>query len=222
MSKRSIPDPDDDFNHWSTKFYNWVNTNGTSHGLTGGQITAITTLWNTWNTEWSDFNTAKDAFHAATQAKDSARAALEEMARALIAIIQKDPNTTNEDREQAGLTIPSGTHAPVPVPLTWPQMQRIDVSSRCIQRLFYEDSSTPGRKAKPPGVAFAEIRFQVGGTMPTDPNAMTPLAMEGRAPYRADFDTEDIGKTVYYVLRWVNSRGEAGPWSPFYNAVVPG
>ena len=85
-----------------------------------------------------------------------------------------------------------------------------------------EDAHSPGRKAKPQGVAFAEIRFQVGGTMPTDPNAMTPLAMEGRAPYRADFDTEDIGKTVYYVLRWVNSRGEAGPWSPFYSAVVPG
>jgi len=30
------------------------------------------------------------------------------------------------------------------------------------------------------------------------------------------------GKTVYYWLRWVNTRGEAGPWSSVASAMVVG
>jgi hypothetical protein len=50
---------------------------------------------------------------------------------------------------------------------------------------------------------------------------MSLLAIETRMPYRADFDPEDVGKVVYFALRWINTRGQAGPWSQIYNAVVP-
>jgi hypothetical protein len=67
----------------------------------------------------------------------------------------------------------------------------------------------------------SSVRQQVGGTAPTDPEAMPFLAIETRMPYRADFDADEIGKTAYFALRWVNKRGQPGPWSQVFNAVVP-
>ncbi len=221
MTTKFIPNPDDDFDHWVTKFYTWVNSHGTSHGLSAAQITAFTTLWNTWNTEWSDFNTAEAAYHAATQAKDSARNPLEESARALAAIIQKDPNTTNEDRTAAGLTVPSGTRTPSTTPGTIPVLQEVDASTRCILRLFITDSETPESRAKPANARCVEIREQIGGTAPVNPETMDFLAMESRMPYRADFDAADAAKTVWFAFRWIGKNNQPGPWSTIYEKAIP-
>ena len=35
-------------------------------------------------------------------------------------------------------------------------------------------------------------------------------------------ETRRAGKMVYYWLRWVNTRGETGPWSITINAMVMG
>ncbi|MBC8096333.1 MAG: hypothetical protein H7Y43_11015 [Akkermansiaceae bacterium] len=55
-----------------------------------------------------------------------------------------------------------------------------------------------------------------------NPNAMAFLAIETRTPYRADFEAGDVGKTVYFAFRWLNTKGQPGPWSQIYSAVVPG
>ena len=39
------------------------------------------------------------------------------------------------------------------------------------------------------------------------------LALDTRTPYRADWTGADAGKIAHYLLRWVNTRGEKGPWS---------
>jgi hypothetical protein len=36
-----------------------------------------------------------------------------------------------------------------------------------------------------------------------------------------EFEEEARGKTVWFCLRWENTRGEKGPWSEFLNAIVP-
>ena len=115
----------------------------------------------------------------------------------------------------------AGGRTPVAVPTTTPTLQKADVSTRAIVRLFIADSTTPDRRAKPAGVQGAEIREQIGGTAPVNPETMAFLAVETRPPYRADFEATDIGKTVYFALRWQNTRGETGPWSQIFSAVIP-
>jgi hypothetical protein len=39
--------------------------------------------------------------------------------------------------------------------------------------------------------------------------------------YRFDFPGEDRGKTVYFCLRYENSKGEPGPWGPVLSAIIP-
>lgn len=222
MPKDFVPQPDPPFNTWVTKFYTWVNTNGTSRGVEPSQITAFTTLWNGWNTNWSDFQAKETAFHTATQDKDSAREAVEAMARALAAIIQKNPNTTNGDREAAGLTIPKTGRTPSPTPTTVPLLVEADTSTRATLRLDCADSATPQSRAKPAGAIGMHICEQIGGTAPVDPEQMEFLALATRIPFTVHFDAGDVGKTVYFALRWDGKNGQPGPWSQIYSAVIPG
>jgi hypothetical protein len=45
-----------------------------------------------------------------------------------------------------------------------------------------------------------------------------------RRKYRFDFSEEDRGKTVYFCLRYENSKGGKegeGPWGPIISAIIP-
>lgn len=128
---------------------------------------------------------------------------------------------TDAQRAGLGVTVRKTTKTPPPVPSSTPAMQRIDTSTRGTLRLFIVDAKTPGTRAKPPGVQSCEIRQQIGGAAPTDPETMALLAMGTRTPYRAEFDATDVGKTAFFALRWRNTRGEPGPWSQVYHATVP-
>ena len=35
------------------------------------------------------------------------------------------------------------------------------------------------------------------------------------------FNNEEGGQTAHYRLRWMNTRGEAGPFSPVFSATIP-
>ena len=187
MNKDYIPSNDDLFNHWLTAFNAWVIAHGATHGLTPQQTGDLSTAVDAWSDKWTDFNNAKTAFRAMTQDKDSARAAAEALARAAAAIIQKNPATTDGDREAAGITVPKGTHTPSTTPDSTPMLQEVDSSTRSILRLFIADSTTPESRAKPSNARCVEIREQIAGTPPVDPETMAFLAMESRMPYRADF-----------------------------------
>jgi hypothetical protein len=35
------------------------------------------------------------------------------------------------------------------------------------------------------------------------------------------FRQGDSGKTVYFCIRMINSKGEVGPWGPIFSVVIP-
>jgi hypothetical protein len=41
-----------------------------------------------------------------------------------------------------------------------------------------------------------------------------------RTPFQAEFKAGEGGKTAVYMARWVNTRGEKGPWSEITTATV--
>ena len=64
------------------------------------------------------------------------------------------------------------------------------------------------------------------GTTPTDQPAPPLgdsykfLSVSSRGNRQTDFPGAEAGKTAYYALRWVNTRGEKGPWSEVTSATV--
>ena len=203
------------------KFAPYVNTNFAALGLTSADNTALQAGTVAWGYSWVAYGNADTAMKAATVDKNAKRAAVEPIVREIAQKVQANPAVTDVQKTALGLPVYKTTKTAVGAPTTLPVVTRIDSSTRCILRLFYADAATPASKAKPAGVQSCEIREQIGGTAPTDPEAMDFLAIETRTPYRADYEAGDIGKTVYFAFRWLSTRGEPGPWSQIYNATVP-
>jgi hypothetical protein len=67
-----------------------------------------------------------------------------------------------------------------------------------------------------------EIWVKVGDPVPTDPSQLRFLATDTRTPYVAEYSGEDAGKTAHSMLRWVNTKGEQGPWSQTVSATITG
>ena len=55
-----------------------------------------------------------------------------------------------------------------------------------------------------------------------DPKDLTFLALDTATPYLAEYASADAGKTAYYMLRWVSTRDEKGPWSETVEATIVG
>jgi hypothetical protein len=55
---------------------------------------------------------------------------------------------------------------------------------------------------------------------PTGPSEPSFLSVDTRTAYVADYPGEDGGKTAHYMLRWVSTSGEKGPWSETASATV--
>lgn len=217
-----IPRPDEEFNTYiTTKFLPYLTANAATLGVATAKVTAFTALVTAWSYAWTAHQNAQSAAQVATLSKDGARVTLEEAAREIAAGVQANPAVTDPQKEGLGVTVRKTSRNPVDVPSTTPIIQKIDTSTRGILRLHFVDFETPDSKLKPPGVRGCEIREQIGGTAPVNPENMAFLATESRTPYRADFSAEDIGKTVYFACRWVNSRFQPGPWSQISSAIVP-
>jgi hypothetical protein len=46
--------------------------------------------------------------------------------------------------------------------------------------------------------------------------------LKSRSPHCNNFDPGDEGKTAYYALRWLNTKGDPGQWSQIYSLFVLG
>lgn len=98
----------------------------------------------------------------------------------------------------------------------------LDTSERFRHTVNFADEGTPTEKAKPAGVMGCELRVFVGATPPADPLDYDFAALDTKTPQIWEFDPADAGQLAHWVARWVNTRGEQGPWSDTVSATVPG
>jgi hypothetical protein len=49
---------------------------------------------------------------------------------------------------------------------------------------------------------------------------LTFLAVDIRTPHLGSFAGADAGKAAHYMLRWISTTGEKGPWSETASATI--
>jgi hypothetical protein len=216
-----VPSGDDDFDLWARNFVAYITTDPTAPVTTAAQKAALTAAMAVWTPAFSTHNTAQAAAEVASRAKAMARVSTEKVLRGTVGEVQADTATTDVQRTAMKVTVPKA-RGPIGPVETYPMAQSVDTGTRLRHRIYFVDNETPEKLAKPAGAQYCEIRMQLAGTGPTDPDTMAPLALESRTPHRNDFDEGDEGKMVYYAMRWVNPTGEPGPWGPIFNVTVPG
>ena len=67
---------------------------------------------------------------------------------------------------------------------------------------------------------LADLGTRPGGPPPWNPGELTFLLVSTRTPAVALFTGPDGGKTAHYMLRWLSTRGETGPWGEMVSATV--
>lgn len=214
-----LPDADADFDIWLDNFLAVLKGLQSALGLAPATVNAIEASHTDFKTKFADVNTLRAQLDAAFAAKNTAVDALRASVRALVRTLQANAQLKDADRAKLQLTVPDTVRTPAPVPTTHPIAQ-LDVGQPLRHTGEFRDEATPSRRAKPAGVHGCEVRFQISGAEPVDPETMLTLGTFPKSPFVKDFNVADAGKTVFYYLRWVNKRGAAGPWSELVSATI--
>jgi hypothetical protein len=81
--------------------------------------------------------------------------------------------------------------------------------------------SASRRKAKPAGVHGFETAWAILDAPPTTWEQLVHSSFCTRTPLRISFEGDKRGKTLYFALRWENTRGVKGPWTTIFTAIIP-
>jgi hypothetical protein len=170
-------------------------------------------------TKWSD---EPERSHALQYELEQAEKNVKAMFRQLYtSFLKTSPFVTNEDLIHMGLPERNdGPRKPAPVATSAPfGMTRTPVAGR-VEWHFY--SMVNGiRQAKPEGQHGAEIRWEMQDSPVTDQELLRNSDFCTRSPFIRNFTGNERGKSIYYAMRWENTRGEKGPWSPVEVVYIP-
>lgn len=163
---------------------------------------------------------AVDAAKAATREKDEAQTQLLHELGSCSRFVKGNDEVSDASLERLGLP-PRSTHrTPVRRPTSFPL---VDVmSTACVEHtltIINPDSKT--RRGKPHGVTGCEIYVAVSTTVPTAEADYRLVNVATRGTEVVTFNNEEGGKPAHYRVRWVNTRGEVGPFSPVFSATIP-
>lgn len=231
-----IPRPDGACIAWALQFADACDAEQAKLGLIPKQVTDIKNAVNAFGSALNAQTAAQHAAESARQSKVAERAALEQLVRPFVRMFQSNPNVTDAIRAELGITVPGTPTLRVGIPTTAPRVT-VDLPARLTHALRLVDESTPTRTGKPRGAMGAEIWLKlvdggsgqsaVGSGPNSDPllTAHSPLtfrflSLTTKPTVRATFKPADGGKLAVYMTRWVNSRGEPGPWSEMAQATV--
>jgi hypothetical protein len=156
---------------------------------------------------------------AAIQAKNDARTALETAIRqAVKEYLTNNHTVTNQDRDVLGLPVHDTKPTPAPLPTDMP-VGEVDTAKHQ-QHLIHVKAGSLTGKSKPPKVHGFEVWRKVGGAPPASDTEWVYVNFSGRSPMLINYPLTEVGLTVYYRFRWVNSRNQPGPWSETVSAVI--
>ncbi len=222
MPNDYIPRADAEFDAWLGNFEAYAAGHLAGLGLVAGDLAPVSAAQSAWASAYEDLVAAQNAAQAARQAKDAARTVVESAVRPLVRRLQASASVDHAERAALGITVPDTTPTPVGPPTTRPVV-KVDARQRLQHTIHFTDEATPTRKARPAGVSGAEIWVHVAPVAdapPIDPAALTFIALDTRTPYTLDFDGPDGGQNAHYMLRWLSTTGQKGPWSETVSATV--
>jgi hypothetical protein len=218
--KDYIPDGQAERDEWASNFAEQVTLHYLDYGLTVTEKTAIVTV----NMQRKSFYTEKQQAEAVYRGKVESWKAKDaefvEVARKYIRKVQARPETTDAQREELRITVSDVVPTPVGAPTDEP-MIRIDFSHR-EEHIIHVGPNPENelRNAKPKGVASIELRMKAD-TPPSGADDTVPVAIITHSPYTAKLPAHK-GKTVWWIARYLNTKGETGPWSEMVSAEVTG
>jgi hypothetical protein len=215
-----IPAKGADFNLWVNNFFPYMEANADRFGIDPAIVAALHPLLCDWNSKYTIAETPATSTRVTILEKNEARSTLEEQLRPFIKEhLAFNHSVTDGDRRSMELPVYKTTRTPAGLPADAPETW---ADSSVLRRLTIHFRIAGKRSgAKPKGVHGAEIRWCILNHAPLSIDEMIHSSFDTRSPFTLEFDECDRGKSVYFCVRWENSRGEKGPWSEIVMAIIP-
>jgi hypothetical protein len=218
-SKNYIPRPDAIFDEWQENLVTQLKGDKNKFALATESETELNNLQAAWVARNAEHLEAQSKAVAARVAKDEARDAYEAALRVQVRKTQSGPGVTDADRAKLGITIRDTQPTAPGAPTTRPVVQ-VDTSQRLLHNLLVTDEMTPKSRSKPKDSSYYEVWVKVGDAPPVDESELRFLDTGTTAEFIARYAGKDAGKMAHYMVRWVNSRKEKGPWSQTVSATI--
>jgi hypothetical protein len=218
-----IPGSDTGFQAWVENFVTYASAHLVELGIVPPDMIPIATGRADFDAKMSANVTAQQAAQSARQAKDASRDALESLIRQLVRQLQASGDVDNSERAALGITVPDTIRTTSVGGISTRPIGVVDTSQRLRHEIRFTDEATPTSRAKPAGIMGCEIWVKVaavGEAPPVGADDLSFVSMDTASPYVVEYDGADGGKTAHYMLRWVKSSGEKGPWSETVSATI--
>ena len=145
------------------------------------------------------------------QTKDEMRNAAEGIFRLYLVQIKYNAGISSAAKSAIGIEAPNPSRSQRNVPAT-----QVDVAVKGAllgsHTVTYTDSIT-GKKAKAFGAQGVELLVAVAEEPVTDSSLGKTYGVFSKNPIGVAFEHADNQKVATYWARWMNVRGQAGPWS---------
>ena len=220
MPSDFIPKGRASFDEWAQRFREYVTANYASIGLTAAQRDEIANAVISSHSSFVDKQEKENIYRGAVGKDRENVKTAEQALRKYSRFLQGRPQTTDTVREELGLPVYDKQPTPVGVPTIAPELE-IDFSQR-LQHKVHAGTAPQNERLnkKPKGVGSIELRKKVGEA-PVSPDDMQTAVIMTDSPAIIDL-TGNAGKLVYYVARYLNTKGQPGPWGEVESAEVTG
>ncbi|TVQ58053.1 MAG: hypothetical protein EA377_00390 [Phycisphaerales bacterium] len=207
-----MPRTDDGFWHWLQNFSSLLHENPQRFALTAADAQIVMDHFDAYTPLWRQCKQPSLRTTTLIARKDAVKASAMASCRVYAKIIKGIPGVDEESKTALGLRINDTTPTPISVPSTVPMLSIVCAySGEHVMR--YADETTPTSRRKPHGAKFIEIWCNIAKGPNPDVSAAKPVGSFGRQPIRVALDQAHTGDTATYFGRWINTKGEPGPWS---------
>ncbi len=211
MPDTYIPSALGPFDEFAQNFVEQTQNDPAAFGLTTAQSGELATSYASFTAQRGAYNSAKSALDGASIAQSEGRADLTTLLRALAQQIQNRAETSDEQRRELRLPIRKDGPTPVPPPASMPVL-RVEVERGGRHEIIFSDAATPTSERKPEGVMGCEIHEWLGADAPADYASWPLVGIDTHNPYVRLHAPAQAGQEASYVGRWLNAKGEPGPW----------
>jgi hypothetical protein len=207
-----IPQRDADARDWYLNFSVIVAANLVALGLAAGDSGAIAGAANNYSAAYLTAVNPSTRNSTTVAAKDAAKANASFICRPYAQRIQASPTVSNALKLSLGLIIRDRVPTRTPAPVTFPLLNVINATPG-EHLVRFTDSLSPATRAKPPGAISMQLYRTVTATTPAPtPDGSLFVGNFSRNGIAVPQEFADAGKVATYFARWINRRGEPGPW----------